>query len=157
MKLQYSSISLYQIKYNSTHCRIKIQPIMLNLTNSLFIKYINPDESSGPEICVYMCICVDYSWVSWGQIGRIFDNVPSWPACDCFQYCQDPRWPSWDLVTGVLAGPVPPVAQWQDRWWPGQCHTCGRAGSPCRPPAGRAATVESWTLGHYKLVPCLCL
>ena len=32
----------------------------------------------------------------------------------------------------VLAGPVPPVAQWQDRWWPGQCHTCGRAGSPCR-------------------------
>ena len=44
----------------------------------------------------------------------------------------------------VLAGPVPPVAQWQDRWWPGQCHTCGRAGSPCRPPAaGRAATVES--------------
>ena len=35
---------------------------MLNLTNSLFIKYINPDDSNGPEICVY--ICVDYSWVS---------------------------------------------------------------------------------------------
>ena len=104
---------------------------MLNLTNSLFIKYINPDESSGPDICVYMCIYVLIipGLVEVRSVGSLtMSPVDQRAIVSNIVKTQDDPPGTWS--PSVLAGPVPPVAQWQDRWWPGQCHTCGRAGSP---------------------------